>query len=328
MLFDSFGRVHNYLRISLTDKCNLRCSYCMPYNLPHGYFAHSNRMNADEVFALASIFVQLGVNKIRLTGGEPLVRKEFRKIIRLLSQLNIEIALSSNGVLIDEFIDDLQHAGIHSVNISLDSLQSDKFRTITQRDYHKRVLTNILLLIERGFDVKVNTVLIRDVNDNEILDLVGVTNKLDLQVRFIEYMPFNGNTWQQNKVVSCNEILTTIEKEFEIESLSTPTHSTSKLYKIKGAKGIFGVISTMSHPFCGDCNRLRLTADGKIKNCLFGKEELDLLTAFRLNHDVAGLILQSVAQKNAVMGGQFKIEGNLQLPIEKMMNRSMVKIGG
>ncbi|GAB1430284.1 GTP 3',8-cyclase MoaA [Ignavibacteria bacterium] len=327
MLTDTFNRVHDYLRISITDKCNLRCSYCMPYDLPHGHFAEAQRMRAEEIFAIAKTFVDLGIKKIRITGGEPLARKEFRKIIQLLSELPAEIALSSNGVLINDFIDDLNLAGIRSVNISLDSLDPQKFLNITKRNAQEKVLSNIRLLIEHNFVVKMNVVVMKGVNENEIPDFIELTRDMPLQVRFIEYMPFLGNGWNKNAVFSSDDILAVVTACYEIEKLADENHATAKKYRAMGHKGVFGIIPTMSEPFCGDCNRLRLTSDGKIKNCLFGKEELDLLSALRNGLPIEDLIIKSVKNKYAVRGGQFEDDYKL-INADLLVNRSMVGIGG
>ncbi len=327
MLRDTFGRIHDYLRISITDKCNLRCSYCIPYDLPHGYYANSQRMSAEEIYSIAKTFVHLGIKKIRITGGEPLVRKEFRKIILLLSRLPVELALSTNGVLINEYIEELANARVKTVNVSLDSLSPNTFSTITKRDHHERVLTNIYLLLQNNFKVKVNSVVMRDVNNHEIPSFIALTQYHPVHIRFIEYMPFSGNGWHKNRVVTYEEILRQIGLQFTYEKLDDPAHSTSKNYRVNGYTGSFGIITTMSHPFCGDCNRLRLTADGKMKNCLFGREEMNLLEALRNNQDISSLILASVKNKHAVMGGQFK-NGYLQTETDQIINRSMIDIGG
>lgn len=327
MLKDSFGRIHDYLRISITDKCNLRCAYCMPHELPKGFYQHARRMNAEEIFSIAETFVDLGIRKIRITGGEPMVRKEFRNIIGLLSQLPVELTISTNGVLVHHFIDDLKQADVHSLNVSLDTLKPQTFSAITKRDEQKRVLDNILLLLQNGFEVKMNTVVIKGVNDDEIVNFVGLTQELPLSIRFIEYMPFLGNGWHRNKVISYNEILEKVGSACDFERLDDPAHSTSKNFRVKGFVGTFGVISTMSKPFCGDCNRLRLTADGKMKNCLFGRDEMDLLSALRNGEDISELIRQSVQHKYAVMGGQFK-NGYKLTDSHQIVNRSMVGIGG
>ncbi|MBS1488773.1 MAG: GTP 3',8-cyclase MoaA [Bacteroidetes bacterium] len=327
MLTDLFGRVHDYLRISITDKCNLRCSYCMPYDLPHGYYANIKRMTADEIYSIAKTFVGFGIKKIRITGGEPLMRKEFRKIIQLLAQLPVELALSSNGVLIDDFMEDLQQAKIKSVNISLDSLQAETFSSITKRNEQERVLSNIHLLLKNNFEVKINTVVMRGINEQEIVNFVSLTKDLALHIRFIEYMPFLGNGWHKNQVFTYDEILSTIGSVFSYTKLNDPVHSTSKNFKVNGYAGTFGIITTMSRPFCGDCNRLRLTADGKMKNCLFDKEEIDLLSSLRNNDDITELVLKSVRNKKAAMGGQFD-NGYQQTEANQVINRSMVGIGG
>ncbi|MCO6495758.1 MAG: GTP 3',8-cyclase MoaA [Bacteroidetes bacterium] len=328
MLVDRFGRIHDYLRISLTDKCNLRCSYCMPYDLPNGFYANSTRMSAEEIFAIAKTFVKLGIMKIRITGGEPLVRKEFRKIIHLLSELPVELVLSTNGVLLDEFIEDIKGARISSVNVSLDSLRPDAFLSITKRDFQQRVMSNIGLLLKHDFNIKINTVAMKGVNDAEFVDFIRLTKDLPLHIRFIEYMPFMGNGWHKDKVITYDEILKIAKTKFEFEPLTNAPHSTSKDFRVKDYLGTFGIITTMSNPFCGDCNRLRLTADGKMKNCLFGKDEMDLLTALRNNDDIETLILESVENKHEVMGGQFDKEGYLKTCVSDIDNRSMIGIGG
>ncbi len=327
MLIDSYGRAHDYLRISITDKCNLRCSYCIPYDLPHGFYANSQRLTPEEIYTIAKVFVGLGVKKIRITGGEPLVRKECRRILQILSELPVEIVLSSNGVLIDEFLDDLIKHRISSVNISLDSLKEETFNAITRRNQQKRVLANINLLLKHNFHVKINTVAMRGVNDHEFVDFVAMTQNSPLDIRFIEYMPFIGNGWSKEKVITKNEILDIISDSFSYDKIEDAAHSTSKNFRVKNGSGTFGIITTMSEPFCGDCNRLRLTADGKIKNCLFGKEEIDLMTALRNGEDIISLIYQSVKNKYAVMGGQFD-KGYQLIETEDIVNRSMIGIGG
>lgn len=327
MLTDTFGRTHDYLRISITDKCNLRCSYCIPYDLPHGYYAHSKRMTPEEIQAIAKVFVQLGIKKIRITGGEPLVRKEFRKIIRLLSELPVELALSTNGVLVNEFLDDIKQARVVSVNVSLDSLETEIFSNITRRDHYERVFSNIRLLVENDFRVKVNTVVMKGINENEIPSFVALTKEIPIHIRFIEYMPFLGNGWNKDRVITCDKILDIIRASYSFGKLNDPAHSTSKNFRVHGYRGAFGIITTMSAPFCGDCNRLRLTADGKMKNCLFGKEEMNLLEALRNNEDISSLILQSVKNKHARMGGQFG-NGYQSADPKNIVNRSMIGIGG
>lgn len=327
MLVDSFGRVHDYLRISITEKCNFRCTYCMPFNLPHGYYASSRKMLPREIYKIAKVFTGLGIKKIRLTGGEPLVRKEFPKIVKLLAQLPAELALSTNGVLIDKHINTLIEAGLKQVNISLDAMNSNKFKEITQRDEYDHVMSNIHMLVQSNFKVKINAVVKYGMNEEEIINLVSLTEKWPVNVRFIEYMPFFGNNWEKDLVMTYDKILQLIGAHYSYDKIDDPAHSTSKNFQIKNHRGNFGIITTMSNPFCSDCNRLRLTADGKMKNCLFGKEEVNLLHAVRNNEDITELIKDSVQRKHAQMGGQFNA-GYQNINPETLKNRSMVKIGG
>jgi cyclic pyranopterin phosphate synthase len=326
MLQDAFGRIHDYLRISLTDNCNFRCSYCMPVEEME-WMPQSKLMSKDEILKLAETFVSLGVKKIRLTGGEPLVRKEFPEILAGISKLNVEATLTTNGVLIHKHIQSLKDAGVRSVNVSLDTLNREKFQKLTRRDQFDQVWANILLLLQEGFRVKVNAVALHGVIEEEICDFIRVTEKLPLHVRFIEFMPFTGNHWTSQQVVTATQMLDLAKKEFEIVKLEDKKHDTAKKYQVPGFQGTFAFITTMSEHFCGDCNRLRLTADGKIKNCLFGKEELDLLTALRSGQEVIPLIEKSVARKHAALGGQFSPD-YLKADPDKIDNRSMITIGG
>lgn len=326
MMLDAFHRKHDYLRISLTDNCNLRCFYCMPQE-DLELTPASKLMQAHEIEALARIFVELGVNKIRLTGGEPLVRKDAADIIRRLSALPVKLTMTTNGIRLEDFRSTLRDAGIRSINISIDTLQPERFLQLTRRDLLPVVRKNIALMLEDQMTVKLNMVVMKGLNDDEIHDFVGLTKDQPLHVRFIEFMPFSGNQWHQERVFTWQEILARIADKYDIEPLERVPHDTAKKYRIPGYAGTFAVISTMSAPFCGDCNRLRLTADGKMKNCLFSSSETDLLTPFRSGEEVVPLILQSVKDKKAVLGGQF--EADLEkVDAAKIQNRSMITIGG
>ncbi len=326
MLKDSFNRVHDYLRISLTDACNLKCLYCNP-ELHSGATAFAQLMQADEIETIAEEFITLGVKKIRLTGGEPLVRKDAKDIMLRLSKLPVELTLTTNGIRLDEFTDVLREADISSVNVSLDTLDRHKFQEIAGSGSFDRIFNNVLRLIDESFHVKLNVVVIRGVNDAEINDFVELTKTYPLHVRFIEFMPFEGNMWRSDKVVSYAEILNTISSKFSSEKLAEGINDTAKKFKPAGHEGTFAVISTMSEPFCGNCNRLRLTADGKIKNCLFSHSETDILGALRNAEDIAPLIAKCVIQKAEALGGQFG--GNYQLiDPESIINRKMIGIGG
>lgn len=326
MLLDSFNRIHNYLRISLTDACNFRCNYCMPEeNTP--CMAKSRLMQPDEIEAISKVFVGLGVHKIRLTGGEPLARLEFADIIQRLALLPVELTLTTNGALLHRFFPLLQSCGVTSLNISMDSLQPEKFNRIVQRNQFDQVWTNLWASVEKGFSIKINVVAMAGVNDGEILDFIRLTKDFPLHVRFIEFMPFTGNQWESEKVLTATQMLESVCSEFDIVKLRDEPHATARKYKVVGFQGTFAFITTMSDQFCGTCNRMRLTADGKMKNCLFGKEEMDILGAFRRGEDVESVIRESVLRKHAALGGQMPADHRL-VDAGSIENRSMIKIGG
>lgn len=326
MLKDTHNRIHDYLRISLTDSCNFRCQYCMPDEniqcLPKKHL-----MQVDEIEEIATVFVGLGVKKIRLTGGEPMVRKEFATILHKISKLPVELSLTTNAVLAHRYLDDLKLAGVRSLNISLDTLNAETFKKVTKRDQFQRVWDNIILLLNEGFRVKINAVAIEGVIEKEILDFVAITKDLPLHVRMIEFMPFEGNHWNSKKVITAGQMLEWVRAEYDIVKLKDAPHATAKKYKAIGHEGTFAFITTMSEHFCGDCNRMRLTADGKMKNCLFGSEEMDILGALRNGKEIIPLIKSSVQRKHAVMGGQFK-KSFKDAEASTLVNRSMIKIGG
>lgn len=326
MIADSFGRVHDYLRISLTDNCNLRCFYCMPEE-EYDFTPASRLMQTEEIVQLAKIFVDQGVKKIRLTGGEPLVRKDAAQIISQLGKLPVELVITTNGTRIAEMLPALQEAGIKSVNISLDTLQPEKFMLITKRNVFHQVKSNIELLLHHNIAVKINMVVMKGLNDSEINDFIYWTKHNHVQIRFIEFMPFSGNKWTSNKMFSLEEILAHIKKDFTVVPVIGKPHDTAKSYMIPGHSGSFAIISTMTAPFCGTCNRMRLTADGKLKNCLFSDGETDLLTALRNNEEVLPLIQAAIWSKKKELGGQFNTHFK-DLDAESLHNRSMITIGG
>jgi cyclic pyranopterin phosphate synthase len=287
----------------------------------------SKLMQADEIEAIAKTFVSLGVKKIRLTGGEPLVRKDAADIILALSKLPVTLTMTTNGVRLHEFLPTLKQAGISSLNVSLDTLQADKFQLITRRDQFQRVYDNIHLLLENDIRAKVNVVMMKDFNDHEINDFVAWTKNTPVHVRFIEFMPFQGNRWTSNKVLTLQQILQTVEAEYSYIRLKDELNDTAKKFMVPGHAGTFAVISTMSEPFCSTCNRMRLTADGKMKNCLFGKGETDLLTALRNGEDIIPLIRQSIHAKAKELGGQFSADFE-HIEASAIQNRSMITIGG
>ncbi len=325
-MVDNYKRVHNYLRISLTDNCNLRCFYCMPEE-DYVFTPASQLMQANEIEALAKIFVEQGVNKIRLTGGEPLVRKDAADIMLALSKLPVTLTLTTNGTRLHEFADVMEQANIRSLNISLDTLESEKFQLVTRRNQFNLVMKNIQLLLQKNFHVKINVVVMKGFNDNEINDFIEWTKDTPVHVRFIEFMPFSGNRWTSNKVFTLQQILTVVEEKYSFIRLKDEKHDTAKKYTVPGHAGTFAIISTMSANFCGDCNRMRLTADGKMKNCLFSKEETDLLSAWRKGEAVLPLIQQSISSKAKELGGQFTADFE-HIHAEDITNRSMITIGG
>jgi len=287
----------------------------------------SKLMQKGEIEALSKIFVSLGVNKIRLTGGEPLVRKDAGDIIKTLSRLPVKLTITTNGSRLHEFIDILDESGVRSLNVSLDTLQPEKFQLITRRNQFEKVYENIKLLLARNFHVKVNMVVTRGLNDNEINDFVEWTKHEAVHVRFIEFMPFTGNWWTSNKVFTMQQMLEVIEAKYEVERLQNEKHDTAKAFRVPGHRGTFAIISTMTANFCGDCNRIRLTADGKMKNCLFAEKETDLLSALRKGEDVVALIHQNIRSKAKELGGQFTTDFEHLHP-EEIHNRSMITIGG
>ena len=283
ILQDSFGRQHTYLRISLTELCNLRCTYCMPAEGIQ-LSPRSHIMTYDEVFTIAKTFVNHGVTKIRLTGGEPLVRRDADVILKRLATLPVELSITSNAVIIDRFIDVLKECNIKNINVSLDSLDAEKFKEITRRNDFEKVYKNIMLLIDEGFNVKLNAVLINGFNDNEIIDFIEFTKALPISVRFIEFMPFDGNKWDKAKMVSYAQVMEYVNSNYDeskVIRMQDAPNDTSKNYKIEGYKGSFAIISSVTNPFCDSCNRIRLTANGRLKNCLFSSSESDLLTPLR-----------------------------------------------
>ncbi|XP_068149512.1 molybdenum cofactor biosynthesis protein 1 isoform X2 [Drosophila tropicalis] len=325
-LTDSFGRHHTYLRISLTERCNLRCDYCMPAEgVP--LQPKSHLLSNEELIRLARIFVEQGVRKIRLTGGEPTVRRDIVDIVaemKALPQLE-HIGITTNGLVLTRLLPSLQRAGLDSLNISLDSLRKERFERITRRKGWERVIAGIDLAIQLGYRPKVNCVLMRNFNEDEICDFVEFTRDRPVDVRFIEYMPFSGNKWQTERLISYKETLEVIRKRFkDFEALPNGPNDTSKAYAVPGFQGQVGFITSMTEHFCGTCNRLRLTADGNIKVCLFGNKEFSLRDAMR-NKDISeenlvDLIGAAVQRKKRQHAGM--------LNLSQMENRPMILIGG
>lgn len=325
MIIDTFDRKHTYLRISLIDKCNMRCTYCMPHENMK-FLPQKNLMSATEIFELAKTFVELGVTKIRLTGGEPLLRSDFSSILGRLSTLNTKLSITTNGFFVDRYIDLLVKSDV-SVNLSIDTLDEKLFNSITGRNYFDKVKQNIHLLLKNEVPLKLNMVLIKGLNEHEILPFVELTLKYNVDCRFIEFMPFKDNQWDYSKTVSENEILKKIAESYNYEKLNDSIDSTSHNYKLHQSKGSFGIISTITKPFCSGCNRIRITADGKLKNCLFDQKEKDMLSVIRNSGNLKSFIQDSFINKAFSRGGlvDFK-EKAAQKEYQK--NRPMISIGG
>ncbi len=284
-------------------------------------------MTVNEIYTIAKIFVGLGIKKIRLTGGEPLIHPDFIQILEKLHSLKLELALTTNAYYLDKYIHPFKQLRLGSINVSLDTLEAAKFLKITGKNAFEKIYNNIVLLLQHNFHPKINVVLIKDINDNEIMNFINWTKDLPIHVRFIEYMPFEANRWNLNYVVPLNEILNKINEEgYTIVKLNDTLNSTSKSFQIKKFKGTFAIISTVSNPFCDNCNRIRLTADGKLRNCLFAQSETDILTPLRENKNIVPLIEKSI-------GSKFKLRGGLpdfkdQQIFKKLSKRKMIEIGG
>lgn len=327
MIVDAFERNHNYLRISLTDRCNLRCAYCMP-DEHYDFMPAEHLMQADEIEQIARVFVSMGVDKIRLTGGEPMARKDFDTVLRKLAALSVELTMTTNASLLHRHWDVLDECKVKNLNISLDTLSPEKFQKLTRRNHFAQIRDNINKALEKGLNVKINTVVMKAVNDDEVIDFIDWTEKENIEIRFIEFMPFEGNRWKGAQVFSQQEILDLVQTKYEIEALPRAIHDTSKPFRVPGHAGSFAIISTMTAPFCAGCNRMRLTADGKMKNCLFSKGETDLLLALRSGESIEKLIMQNILNKAEKLGGQFGDKPFGELNVNQLVNRSMISIGG
>jgi cyclic pyranopterin phosphate synthase len=279
-LVDRFGRAARKLRISVTDRCNFRCNFCMPKNPV--WLDRRELLTFDEIARLARIFARMGVTKIRLTGGEPLVRHDIEKLVAMLAKVEgIEsVSMTTNGYFLEEMAAKLKEAGLKGVTVSLHSLKPERYEEIIGvRGVFEKVVRGIRRAIDVGlWPVKVNVVVTRGCNDDEILDFAELARRTGISVRFIEYMPFDGERlWRPELVVSGEEILRAIEEKYELVALEREPGSTSLNFRFAdGAPGTIGVITSITRPFCSDCDRVRLKADGKLVPCLFSKVEYDL----------------------------------------------------
>lgn len=270
---DRFGRDITYLRISVTDLCNLRCKYCMPESGVES-LCHSDILSLEEIVEIVKVAAKNGITKIRLTGGEPLVRRGFVHLCKEISKIEQieDIAITTNGVHLKNMADDLFENKVKRINFSLDTLVKEKYNDITRRNDFDKTMESLFYAIEKGFKVKLNVVLIGGFNDDEIENFVKLANDYDLEVRFIELMQIGETAnWSKDKFVSNKIVLEKVPK-LEFDGVS----GVAKIYKIKGQKGKIGLISPISCSFCSDCNRIRLTSDGKLKPCLHSKDEINL----------------------------------------------------
>lgn len=324
-LVDPFGRVIKDLRISITDRCNFRCTYCMPAE-GMDWLPRSHVMTFEEIERLARLFVErYGVEGIRLTGGEPTVRAHLPLLVRKLAALGIDLAMTTNGATFRLLANELRDAGLRRVNISLDTLDRAKFERMTRRDALERVLDGIEAAKEAGFDpVKINAVIERGVNDDEIVDLATFGRERGVEVRFIEFMPLDATGhWVTDKVVGQDEIVAAIDAVYPIEQLPARGAAPADRWRYLDGRGTVGVIPTVTKPFCGDCDRVRLTAEGQFRTCLFATDEFDLLAAMRsgeTDDQLAARIERAVGTKWA---GHRINQVNFVRP-----GRSMSQIGG
>ena len=281
-LVDTYGRVHKDLRISVTDRCNFRCQYCMPEE-GLKWLPKEELLSFEEIYRTAQILVKhFGIDSIRLTGGEPTLRAQLPRLVSMLSQLDVDLALTTNGVKLPQMAKDLKSAGLNRLNISLDSLQPERFLELTRRDELTRVIEGIDAAIEAGFEpLKINMVAMRGINDDEILDFARFGREKGVVVRFIEFMPLDASeSWSYDQVLSLAEIQAQIGQEFSFYEAGSDSEPASRFIYEDG-KGEFGVIASVTRSFCHLCDRVRLTSDGQFRNCLFAAREYDLRSLLR-----------------------------------------------
>ena len=304
-LIDTFNREHTNLRISVTDQCNFRCIYCMPEDMQ--FMEDDAIMTFDEIVHLARIFVDVGISKIRLTGGEPLVRRGVPELIKRLTEINglKDISLTTNGIGLIKQAKDLYDAGLRRINVSLDTLDEAKFEQMTRRKVLAKVLEGLEEAQRCGFDpIKVNAVAMKGFTDDEIVDLAKFARDNAYQLRFIEFMPLDADDiWGRNMFVPGQEIINRIDDVYPLSPVNMDgdaKHDPAKLYRFADGKGDVGFISSVTEPFCEKCNRIRLTADGQLRTCLFSITETDLLTPLRAGapaQTIENLIIEAVKQK-------------------------------
>jgi len=324
---DGFARTIDYLRLSVTDRCNLRCRYCMPEE-GVDRISHDKVMRFEEIVTLIRAAANVGFQKIRLTGGEPLVRRDITKLVRMIRDIEgiTDLSMTTNGVLLEEKAQELYTAGIQRVNISLDTLVKEKFLQVTRRDEFNAVMRGIDAALSVGMHpVKINVVLIRDFNDDEIFDFIELTRGRPLSVRFIEYMPTNGaQAWNTDMIVPMDELLSTLSTRYEIDKLDKRSGAGPSVdFKIPGFSGTLGFITPVSSHFCDRCNRIRVTSDGRIRSCLFSDDEAHILALLRGGKDLTVIgdfildVLKNKPKRHSITSGRIRT-----------CQRSMSEIGG
>jgi len=324
-LLDTFGRFHNYLRISLTEKCNLRCVYCMPEK-GVDLTPKQHLLTTPEITRLASIFISVGVDKIRLTGGEPTIRKDINDVVEQIGNLPglKSLAITTNGIVLSRHLEHFKKNNLDTLNISLDTLRPERFVLFTRRQGYNQVMKSIDYSLELGYKPKINCVVMNGKNDDELLDFVRFTENREVNVRFIEYMPFDDNKWSANKLVPYRQIIKNIEAEFgPIVRKDDHFTEVAKNFTIDGFKGSVSFITSMTDSFCSGCNRTRIMADGNYKVCLFGNTEVSLRDYLRqgaTDQEMVEVISSAIKNKKKAHAGMDILH---TLP-----NRPMIKIGG
>lgn len=325
LLTDRFGRRHTYLRISVTDRCNLRCTYCMPSEGIE-WKPRSEILSYEEILRISRVFVGMGIRKIRLTGGEPLVRQNLEVLVEHLGLLEgLEtLAMTSNGIFMKDKAKLLKDAGLHMLTLSLDTLRRDRFAQIAKRDQFDAVMAGIDASLSAGFEtLKLNVVVMAGINDDEILDFIDFVKDKPINVRFIEYMPFKDNQWSTAGLMPYADMRRVIESRYELVPCRQEKSDVGKDFSIPGIQGTVSFITSMTESFCGSCNRLRLTADGSVKSCLFHPAEISLRDALRAgitDGDLSAMIHRAVMMKQEAhppMADLVQVE-----------NRAMIQIGG
>ncbi|WP_372439941.1 GTP 3',8-cyclase MoaA [Microbacterium stercoris] len=333
-LVDTFGRVHRDLRVSLTDRCSLRCTYCMPEQ-GNEWLAKTSILTLDEIERIARIAAAAGITTFRLTGGEPLLRTDLVEVVRRLARLEspdgpVQIAMTTNGITLREKLPALVAAGLTRLNISLDTLRPERFRDLTRRDRLADVLDGIAAASESGLSpLKLNTVAMRDVNEDELVDLVEFAVAHNAQLRFIEQMPLDaGHTWSRERMVTREEILDRLAARWRLTPVPGRGGAPAETWVLDDGPHRVGVIASVTAPFCGACDRLRLTADGQLRNCLFSTTEFDLLPILRTSYDDPG---EMDRELDAMMRGCIlrKLPGHaIDDPSFLQPRRGMNAIGG